>query len=595
MTRIGRILAGVSVFLALSAPGTALSGDLAVTARVDKTRASLNDQITLTITVEGTVRSVPQPKLPVLEEFSVLSSGTSSNFRFVNGQMSFSKSFSYTLLPRETGRFTIGPAEIEFGSAVYSTEPIDIDVVESTAAAPPSALEERPSSGAVSRGEDVFITTSVDKKRAYVDEQVTLSFKFYTRVTLWEQPRYSAPDLTGFWVQDLPPQQEYYELVDGIRYRVVEIRTALFGTSPGTLTIGPASLSYVLRRNAFRMFSGRSDESVLRTDPIEVEIMKLPAAGRPEGFAGAIGNYEIGAALDVDSVEEFQPATLTITVKGTGNMKTVPTPVIPELREFRVYESSTSTEVKPRGVVVGGQKTYEYILVPQSPGEKVIPRVSLAFFDPAARIYKTAETTEMILTALPAAGDSLEPVARIIPTEISRIGEDIRHIRETEGQLRRASGPAYSSTGFLAVQVLPLLVLAGAWAGKRRRDRFAADSGLARYTKAPGKARKTLGSARDHLTRQEHTAACAACSKALTEFIGDRLDVSARGMTLPGLLDQLRSAGVDEELVSRVKSLLETCDRARFAQPGGQAEAERLLADASGCVKALERRLPRRR
>ena len=46
---------------------------------------------------------------------------------WVNGQMSASKSWSYTLAPREVGVFTIGSAEIDFGGDTYRTDPIEVE------------------------------------------------------------------------------------------------------------------------------------------------------------------------------------------------------------------------------------------------------------------------------------------------------------------------------------------------------------------------------------------------------------------------------------------------------------------------------------
>ncbi len=118
-----------------------------------------------------------------------------------------------------------------------------------------------------SGGREIFVTTSVDKARAYVDEQITLSFKFYRRISLWEQPRYTPPELSGFWSEDMPPQQEYYESVNGVRYQVTEIKTALFGTAPGKATVGAAALDYT-EGGGFGFFSspGRSKRRHHRPD-----------------------------------------------------------------------------------------------------------------------------------------------------------------------------------------------------------------------------------------------------------------------------------------------------------------------------------------
>ena len=41
--------------------------------------------------------------------------------------------WTYSLLPRRAGTFTIGSAEVDFDGSVYSTDPIQVEVVEGEA------------------------------------------------------------------------------------------------------------------------------------------------------------------------------------------------------------------------------------------------------------------------------------------------------------------------------------------------------------------------------------------------------------------------------------------------------------------------------
>jgi hypothetical protein len=61
LTRIGRA-AGLAVLILILAGGvSARADDLTVRARVDRTIASLNDHVTLSIDVQGTMRQVGTP------------------------------------------------------------------------------------------------------------------------------------------------------------------------------------------------------------------------------------------------------------------------------------------------------------------------------------------------------------------------------------------------------------------------------------------------------------------------------------------------------------------------------------------------------
>jgi hypothetical protein len=591
LTRTGRAILAALIVAAL--PTAAAADDLRVTARVDRTVVPLGQTLTLTVTAEGTMRQVSAPSLPPLQAFVVQSSGSSTSMSWVNGQMSSSKSWSYALVPRETGSFTIGSAEVEFDGDVYRTDPIEVEVVEGDAAAPSARTEQRPPSGVDSGGRDVFITTSVDRKRAFIDEQITLSFKFYRRVSLLERPRYGAPDLTGFWVEDLGDQEEYYEVVDGQQYRVTEIKTGLFGAKPGTATIGPATLSYEEGRSGFPFFSGGRPRT-LTTRPIEVEILPLPSEGRPADFHGAVGDFKVSARLDADTVPALSPVTLRIRISGTGNIRTVPAPEITEIPGFRIYDSSTSTEITKKNNRVGGVKTYEYVLVPQASGTLTVPGVAFSYFDPSAESYGRASSGDLTLSVTPGAPGA-EPGTIPVPAAISRVGRDIRYIHETDAVLGPAAAPVERRTWFLSLQAAPLVGLLGALAVRRRRDRYARDSGLVHYVRAPKAARRELREAARNLRSGDRTAACSAVARAVTDFIGGRWGVSARGMTMPEIAGVLESAGADHALVERVRRLLAECDLGRFAGEIDRVEGDRLMAEAEECLRRLEKLSARRR
>ncbi|MDP2911257.1 MAG: BatD family protein, partial [Candidatus Omnitrophota bacterium] len=205
--------------------------DIAISADVDKQEVTLDDQVTLTITVSGNVSNIPQPNIPDLKGFTAYSSGRSQNLSIINGQVSSSVSFTYILVPNNTGDYSLGPFSINYQSKSYSAGPINIKVLPRGASGrqiPAPSESEEQSSSLPQRGKELFIEAYVDKLRAYVNEQITLTFAVYQAVNLFDNPVYSPPSTTGFWLEDMPPQKKYYKVIDGTRYLVTEIKTALF-------------------------------------------------------------------------------------------------------------------------------------------------------------------------------------------------------------------------------------------------------------------------------------------------------------------------------------------------------------------------------
>ena len=191
--------------------------NISFNASVDRTEVSVGEQITLTVSVSGDVKSIPQPDLPVLDEFSVYSAVT----------------FNYVLVPRKAGKLTIGPASIKLDGKIHQTSPIQIAVAgegEAPSSAAPSEEEKTATKPQLS-GKDIFMETVVDKRKAYVNEQIVLTLRFYQGIRLFDNPGYTPPSLTGFWAEELPPKKQYHKVVNGKQYLVQEIKTALLQTN----------------------------------------------------------------------------------------------------------------------------------------------------------------------------------------------------------------------------------------------------------------------------------------------------------------------------------------------------------------------------
>ena len=202
---------------------------------VDKNILNFGESLTLQIKISGDVANIPKPQLPQITGFNVYSSGTSQNYSFINGRVSSSKTFNFILSPTRPGKFTIAPVTLKIGAKIYSTEPINIEV-RSAAVLPrqniksPQGHQPQRTIPGVKNNEDapLFIRINLDKKKAFVNEGITYTFKFFTSKNLFSQPQYTPPNFTGFIVEDLPPQKNYQTTINGKLYNVIEIKTKLF-------------------------------------------------------------------------------------------------------------------------------------------------------------------------------------------------------------------------------------------------------------------------------------------------------------------------------------------------------------------------------
>jgi len=586
--------------LALGAwPAATARADTSISAALAPTVAAVGDQVVLTVKVEGKFRRSEAPELPPLDDFQVFQSGSSQNFSFVNGQMSASLTYTYVLSPLKEGTYTIAPITLTTGGNLYTANPVTLEVTAAARAVPapgsppPSAAPgtQEPTGALPDAEQSIFIAATVDRDTVYVNQQVTWTLSYYAdgRVSLLRSPNYTPPGAEGFWVEDLPPQSKSYRTLHGRQYLVSEIKRGYFPTAPGTHTIGEARVDVVIDdlsggRSLFddffnrgRMGSGFGQQHALATEPKEVVVLPLPAAGRPTGFSGIVArDLTMSVSVDKQVVQVGEPINLTVEVAGAGNIKTLPPPTLPPLDRFKVYESGSSAETFKRDFVVTGRKRYEYVLVPQVEGKVTIPPIRLSYFDPAARRYDSAASYAVSVEVQPGTreegrkviyaggGDDFEVITR-----------DIRYIHPVPPAIALSPRAFYQSTLYPAAHALPLLAVVAALFVERRRRRIREDVAYARASRALKAAQKRLEAARRALSRGDADAVLADLAGAVAGYFADKMNAAAAGLTTDAVAAHLSDEGVQVAMVDEVRRLMAACDAARYAgAPSGERAGE---------------------
>jgi hypothetical protein len=495
---------------------------------------------------------------------------------------------------------TIGPAHVRAGGRELTSNsvPVRIGAGSAARAAP------RPGGGLFPRGmfpgfaDDVdedpnalssapgvaFIRAVADKPRAFVGEQVTVTWYLYLTEPQNNFRPLTQPRTDGFWAEELPstnPQGRlsFTERVEGgRRYQVAVLAgKALFPLAPGKLTVTPmeAEVSQV-------DFFGRPVRARrLKSDAVTVEALALPRDGQPAGFkSGNVGRYQVEAAVDRTAVAVGDAVTLTLTVTGTGNVRGVETPGLGPLPGWKAYEPKSDTTVEP-GEVVTGKKTVEWLIRPERVERTVIPPFTIPTFDPTAKRYVELRTQpiEMIVSgeAVPGAPAAAGPAA---PSGVENVlGGEIRPIRVRSRPGREAGVAFFRSSGFAATVAVPPVAFLAFVVGGRVRRRLAADEGRTRRRRMRSLADKRLRAARAHAEAGRGGAFHVEIDRVLRDLLSERLGTPVGGLPLAELRALLGARGMGEPEVARVVGALEAGDEARFA-PGGGAAAPAALAAA---------------
>jgi hypothetical protein len=553
-----------------------------ITAEVDRTTLALDENLTLTVTVAGDFVNIPQPNLSGVTDFSVAGSGTSTQISFINGEMTSQGIYYYQLRPLQTGQLVIPPIGVTIDGQTYQTNPINIEVVESTGANSPSAPPAGSQAPETLAGQNFFVEAVVDNSNPYLGQQITFIFRFYqaadTQLQILGRPNYRPPAFTNFWGQTVLSQPYYSTYVDGREYFVTEVRTALFPANPGTLTIAPATLE--IPGNLF------AAGMLLETEPVSVAVQSLPE-GAPEDFNGAVGQFDMQAQLDATAGKVNEPLTLLLDIEGTGNIDLLTEPQLPNLPGWRIFDSQSTSKTEVRDDAIFGRQRFERLLVPGESGEFTFPSIKFSYFDPQAGEYRTLETDPISVTieSDDSAGEPSVVVLDSANQPVQLAGGDIRHIKPVPTVLESSGSTLLGQPLYWAFWILPVFIVAGVWAWQGRRQRLLKDTAYARSHRARRAALKILSNA-----GQNDEDGYAAAQRALLGYLSDKLNRPTVGLTTDELVDLLRAQKLNPVLVEQVRATLTEIDASRFA-PVEETAAQSLLAKTRQLINNLEKAL----
>ena len=565
----------------VAAPFDLAAVQLEAHATVSPSVVPLNGQFTLDVELVGTNRADVEPSLPDLGNFSrYIGRNSSTSMQIINGVTTVSLVIQYRYRAIREGTFEIGPVEVEIGGQLLRTQLVTLTVSNSGAAAGGGREPENPSAVAP---DDLFIVAEVGKARVYENEPIAVSYRLFTRVNVNSYSLVSLGESEGFWVEEVPgPQSPPVEqrVRGGQTYTTAVVRRAvLFPAGPGTKTIESMSIEASVRvqrqrRSVFDDFFGGSSlfgsqiPAVIVSNPVEIEVLPLPEEGRPRSFTGLVGRLGVSASIDRSSVETNDAVTLEVIVEGEGNLRGLAAPTIDFPGDFEVFPPEVTESIDRSGFRVRGSRTYQYVLIPRSPGEKIIPPVEMSYFDAESGLYATSASEPLRLDVT---GDAVI-VAAGGRAGVETLREDIRFIQIGPPGLGTLGGSLANTSGLWIVALLPLVALLGALGLRRHWDRLEGDVAYARGRRAGRVAKKRLGQARVVMAEGDARALYAEVERALRGFLADKLNVAEAGFMSDVAEAELRRRGVPDAATREYLACLGECDRARFAPPGSSAE-----------------------
>ena len=604
---IRRVASAVLLFALLLT--SARAQDLQVTAEVDSTVVGLRDQFQLTVTITGSEsRDAEAPKLPRFQNFRVVAGPSlSTQFQWINGRSTSSKSFIYTLIPENEGQFTIDPIEVVVAGRPYKTLPITIRVTSAAPAPPPRRMPATPfgsdeivRQSTLPSGDQVYVTAELDRESAYPGQQVTLTYRLLTQVGVSGLQLQENPPLNGFWVENLEVESKpagTRRIVNGREYTDYVIKKqALFANSPGIMKI-PISTFAISVRMAGDLFGlfGQAETIYRKTSELTLHVKPLPQENRPADFNNAVGSFTLTDEVNRREVSVGDALSLRVTLAGRGNLTQIPDITIPSAPDLTMYSSKREDDVRPvAGDLIGGEKLWEYVVVPKVYGEQTIPALSFSYFDPELERYQTTSTTPISLKVSPAseAGSTMGGLSGINKQNLTRQGTDINFIKLSGEDLEPRRPPLYSSPWFYVLASLSLLFSTSSFVVQKRLAQQSGNVVLAR-------SRRAKRVALDRLRKAEKAGRVAPrrfydeAATALEGYLQDKFNLPGIAVTADTLERILEQKEIAPGKVKEAVAILQECDFGRFVTasqvPEQRADLGRRIR---GMIDTLERAQP---
>jgi hypothetical protein len=394
----------------------------------------------------------------------------STSVQIVNGQVYRSESAEYTcqfqFTAGEPGSYRLGPFHLEQGAVALDTEPLTLRI---------QAMPVDP---------QIKVRVLLPEKPAYIGQHLPVTVEWWLDEKLKDRiagyqirsELFDRDDTFRFVDSEAPVQgQQSLEISTvsgkrsldarveqrssgGRRYLVVAAERMLVPLRAGSFELAPATV-HVDEVTRWRrdFFGGRKPAETRRIysrDTDRVLIVKpAPTVGRPDSFAGAVGRgFSIDVSADRSVVQLGDPITLTVTIRGDGNLASAGLPRLdvdgglsPE--HFRLPESDVAGEALEEA------KVFRVSLRVLDDAVREVPALAYSYFDPELGEYRTARSRPIALSVRPAQIISAADVqGRANEASTSEPDEDPR-----EGEAVRGS---FSLTGAdLSIERDPALLL----------------------------------------------------------------------------------------------------------------------------------------
>ena len=556
-----------------------------VTASFDRGIVESGETVRFNVTLEGEQPTeVPKlPSLPLVQAIQYL--GPRQMTQIINGVSSFQVVFQFQLQTRGQGELTMPSIAVTTRGGAFQTPSVSCRIT-----------PKEP------KGQGVSLKLVTPRDECYVGETLPYDLQLYSSVNLNQiaPPKMSFDGfVTG---QEVPPSNTQ-TVRDGQAYIVLSYRQTATPTKEGLLSLGPATQEYVLEVNRGRrprsliddFFGGGAEleKGIAEAPARQIRVKPLPVEGRPAGFSGAIGRFSVRTSVSRTNVAAGEAITVKWSVYGRGSFNSVQSPQLSLVDGLKTYPGTNGfTAEDPLGLA--GTKTFESMVILESPSIKALTFEPYSFFDPDTGRYLTVTPRPIAVTVRPESGTSAStptppavsaaPTSRFPDRRDELMSLSLRGGRRVPAELPWARQPLW-----LILAVLPLLGL-GSLEGWRRwreiQQRRLQPTQASRMREAIRSQQAAIRAAAQGGRSEEFFAALDALLRVQCALI---LGLPSGDAVTAQVIDEaLVPKGLKAESAETLRGLFAAVDAAKFSLAAESSELTQLRVQADETLEALQ-------
>ena len=538
-----------------------ISAQVKFDATVSKSKLGLNERLRVDFVMNQNGDNFSPPDF---ENFQIIGGPNQSiSTKYVNGERSFSKTYSYFLQPLRKGSLRIKQASIEIDGEEYKSLPIEVIITDSV---------DQPSDSVTQyyNDEDIELRALISKSSPYVNEPITIVYKLYYKapIRVSNAQETETPKYKDFWNQDIkiPQLKIQSEIYKGQNYNVVEWKkVVLYPQKSGLLEISPLSINLMLdvptdKRDFFGNIIIDQTSQFVSTGTRRINVKQLPLNNMPSSFTGAVGEFEFDVILDKSSLRATESFQAELKVKGRGNLKLFDLPDLLVPGSMELFEPQREESINTNLSGMNGSVTKLFTVIPRFQGSFPIEQVEFSYFDPKLEEYKIVKSPRLTIDVYD--GPTISNTS-VNNTNTISSNDSFRFIKINTKLMKISNDKFFESEIFYILISSPFaMVIAFVMltAYKRKRKSSFTETQRVQHKEID----KMINTAKESLN--DKNVFYDLIEKAVYKTLLLKFSLNIDNLNKEKIKSTLRVKRIDEKNISKIIQLIENCENAKYSR-----------------------------